>query len=135
MLQIVTKRRNKLKKLCKITCLAVIYGLLSACGTTNQPANIAPQKTEKTHQIQIEPQKGRISPEISVARSLKYNTDSIKQQTTTKFIGEEAYINAFKKTQRKLSKQHFHLIKRTWFQYTLCFCQLLQTQQYHWIYI
>jgi len=100
MLQIVTKRRNKLKKLCKITCLTVIYGLLSACGTTNQPANIAPQKTEKTHQIQIEPQKGRISPEISVARSLKYNTDSIKQQTITKFIGEEAYINAFNNLKR-----------------------------------
>ena len=100
MLQIVTKRRKKLKKICKITYLALVYGLLNACSATNLPPNTPPKKTENTYQIQIEPQKGRISPDISVARSLKYNTNSIKQQSITKFIGEEAYTNAFNNLKR-----------------------------------
>jgi len=72
-----------------------VYGLLNACTNTNQPVNAPTPKTEVKHEIKIEPQKGRISPEISIARSIKYNLNNLKHLSLNKFLGSEAQSDAF----------------------------------------
>ena len=96
MLQIITKRSNKLKKLHKISLLFVLSVFCSACAADPQPLDNQSQTQAKpaTTAITVEPHKGRISPETSIARTLKYNIDTVKQTAAPKFLGDEARANA-----------------------------------------
>lgn len=102
MLQIVTERSKKLKTLRKLVgCLAFLL-LVSSCSSTQQSvASLEPTK-EETKAIRIEPHKGRISPTVAVARSLKYNNDAIKKLMTDKVLGVDAQQNV---------KQHLQQMK------------------------
>lgn len=95
MLQIVTKRSNTLKKLRKTVYQLAFILMLSACASPTQPVDNQPQKPTTAAQTVIEPHKGRITPETSVARTLKYNIEAVKQAASAKILGEEARDNAF----------------------------------------
>ena len=92
MLQIVTTRSNKLKKMHKFAYFALLFATLSACVAPQQPVDNSQQKLQTP---QIEPHKGRLSLETAIARSLKYNLQPVKQQVVDKFIGKDARQNAF----------------------------------------
>lgn len=93
MLQIVTRGAKKLKYSRKIYCFLAALTLLNACATDKEPVNKTTPET--SHAIQIEPQKGRMNIETSVARAAKYNINTVKTQIQSKIIGDEALNNAF----------------------------------------
>jgi len=95
MLQIVTNRSNKLKNIHKIIYSITVCILLNSCATTEQQIDTPVQTPKVSHQITIEPQKGRISPEISISRNIKYNLNAIKQHSIDKVLGQQALDNAF----------------------------------------
>lgn len=69
--------------------------LLASCASSTQPVDNQQQKSEPAASVTIEPHKGRITPEMSVARTLKYNIDAVKQMASAKILGEEARDGAF----------------------------------------
>lgn len=80
-----------MKNFHKIIYFLAVCLSLGSCATTEQPVD----NTPVTPAVQIEPQKGRISPEISAARALKYNLNTVKQQILPKFAGGKAQQEAF----------------------------------------
>lgn len=85
-----------MKKLHKISFLFVLSVFCSACAADPQPLdNQSPAQSKPAPTaVTVEPHKGRISPETSIARTLKYNIDTVKQAAAPKFLGEEARANA-----------------------------------------
>ena len=81
-----------MKKSFDMTCFFAFLALLIGCSTPQAPVE---KKAEISSSVEIEPQKGRINVETSLARSLKYNIKPLEQQIISKFMGEEAAQEAF----------------------------------------
>lgn len=84
----------------KTTIFLAFLIILNGCKTTPQAVDNSTPSSQVNHAVSYEAPKGRLDPETSMARSLKYNLDTIKKQITPKFIGQEAKINALKNLQK-----------------------------------
>ena len=111
MLQIVTKGRNILKILFKSTYFLAFALLLNSCVANNQPVDNSQPSSKVNHSVSYEAPKGRLTPEMSISRAIKYNIDNLKKQITPTFIGKDAGYNLSKNLQKIQENEHSELAK------------------------
>ncbi len=97
-----------MKILQKTSCFLILCTILCGCATSNQVVDNSEQKID-SHPIQIEQQKGRIDTETAIARTLKYNLETIKKQLSSKINGSVAQTNAFHSLQKIREGQNLNL--------------------------
>lgn len=83
-----------MKNTAKTAGFLLFCTLLAACGSTPQTTDSQTTAPVPQAEIKIEPQKGRINVQTSVARGVKYNQEAVKAAAYPKFFGQDAEKNA-----------------------------------------
>lgn len=87
-------------------CLFALTILLTACAAKEQSVDIS---SSIEHSGNIEPQKGKLTVEMSLARGTSYNINAVKQKISPKILGNEAKNEALKNLEKFRSQQTLSL--------------------------